>query len=544
MKPRVLWVLALLFSLLSAKFAYCQNPAVSLSSISLTFGSQTLGSVSGSQSITLSNNGNAPLIITNMVTTKPEFTISTATSTCSFGPAPVPVAAAGHCIINVTFAPAALGIRNGGLIITDNDGGPAGSTQVVALSGTGTAPPAPPPPAAPAAPSLISIAVTLKNPAGGASNAQQLVATGMYSDNTTQDLTGTVTWASLDESVMSVRPGGLATGNKPGQTTIRVVSGSVAGSISLTVNKQNNVEIPVIPQLSISVNPQVVQPSSGKLPPFVPIGVFVNDCEKSVTNLNGYSLQVTGSGLSLSPPIPGKCVLNSNLTIAPNAASGTFKIFLRDNNNNPVGYTDFAILDSTAAAIPGGLAPQVDVMYEVLSQNVCNDVFGKRVARNFYCVEVKIGNNSGHPLQVAGIGFSNHVDKLPDNPPIIQANTSYASTRAVLLREEVLSPRNVLYHSVQAAGLIMAGVQPFFIAPNASKHFAIAASIVSGPALAAISVVSPDRVIGQLNNLDDESFRDTLIIPNNTHIRTTVFVEKAALTEELQSVSDKYVEGR
>jgi hypothetical protein len=64
-----------------------------------------------------------------------DFSIS-ATTTCS---TLTPVAVKDHCVINVTFAPKAVGARNGYIIITDNDGGAADSMQVVALTGTGAA---------------------------------------------------------------------------------------------------------------------------------------------------------------------------------------------------------------------------------------------------------------------------------------------------------------------------------------------------------------------------------------------------------------------
>lgn len=397
-----------------------------------------------------------------------------------------------------------------------------------------------------AAPPPVTVMVS-PNPQGVVvSTTQQFTATVTGNANTG------VTWTvnqPLGENgnVGTISPTGLYTAPAaiPVPSTVTVTATSLADttkSSSAIVTVQAVGARPL--SMPISVDPLTLPPTGDKLPTSALVSVSAVGCdEKSTVDLatGGYTLGMTGVGFTFSTPSPSKCFLTSNLTIGPSAGPGTFSVILYDGKNS-VGQTKFGIMDPAASPIPSGLAPQVDVMYEVLSLKVCNDVFGKRVARNFYCIEVKIGNNTGHPLQVAGIGFSNHVDKLPGNPPIIQANTSYASTRAVLLREEVLSPRNEFYHSVQALGLIMAGVQPFFVAPTASKHFAIAASIVSGPALAAISVVSPDRVVGQLNNLDDESFRDTLIVPNNTHIRTMVFVEKRALAEELQSVSNKYIQ--
>jgi hypothetical protein len=374
----------------------------------------------------------------------------------------------------------------------------------------------------------------------------------------TQQFTATVTGSANSAATWSVNqiPGGNANVGMISPTGLYTAPAAVPTPNAVTVtatsvadsNQSASAKVTVQPAgarpqvASISVSPVVITPVGGKVPTSGVVSVSVDSCNGD-SNIDlatgGYTLGMTGVGNTFSTPSLSKCFMTSTLTIG--AGAGQFSVVLYDGKN-AIGETGLGILDATAGPIPAGLAPQVDVMYQVLSQSVCNDVFGKRVARNFYCIELKIGNNTGHPLQVAGIGFSRHIDLLPGNPPVIQANTSYASTRAVLLREEVLSPRNVFYHSVQAAGLIMSGLQPFFVATNVSKHFAIATSIVSGPALAAIGIVSPDRVVGQLNNLDDESFRDSQIIANNTHIRTMVFIEKRALTEELQKVSGEYIQ--
>ncbi len=51
--------------------------------------------------------------------------------------------------------------------------------------------------------------------------------------------------------------------------------------------------------------------------------------------------------------------------------------------------------------------------------------------------------------------------------------------------------------------------------------------------LQAFNIISPDPILSQLNNLDDQSFRDNIVIPNNAQIQTIVFVEKQALTTSL-----------
>ena len=286
--------------------------------------------------------------------------------------------------------------------------------------------------------------------------------------------------------------------------------------------------------IKISVSPSVVQAVNGKLPTSIPIAVSTESC----TNFIGYDLMIAAPGLSITSVAAGQCIITGTLTIDPNTPAGKYKIVLLDPKKVPSGGTDFSVLEANAGPIPSGVTPQVDVLWEVLAQKVCNDVFGKRVAEYFYCIELKIGNNSGHPLQLAGVGFAPHIERLGiDNPGILLANTSYASTRAVLLRETVLSPRNIFYHSVQATGLVMAGFIPFFHVANAAAHYATGTSIVSGPLLQAINIAGPDRVVNQLNNLDDESFRDNQIVPNNTQVRTMVFVEKRAVTDLLDGAN-------
>jgi hypothetical protein len=103
-------------------------PVAGVSPGSLTFSNQNLGTTSGSQPVTLSNTGTAALTISN-IGTSANFGQS---NNCAGS-----VAASGSCTINVTFTPTATGTLTGTLTITDNSNGVAGSTQRVALSGTG-----------------------------------------------------------------------------------------------------------------------------------------------------------------------------------------------------------------------------------------------------------------------------------------------------------------------------------------------------------------------------------------------------------------------
>jgi hypothetical protein len=108
-------------------------PNVSLSTTSVSFSNQPVETTSAASTVTVTNNGTAPLTFTGIAATG-DFAVAASGTTCSTS---APVAATSNCVINVTFTPTASGNRSGSLTLTDNA---SGSPQTVSLSGTGTAP--------------------------------------------------------------------------------------------------------------------------------------------------------------------------------------------------------------------------------------------------------------------------------------------------------------------------------------------------------------------------------------------------------------------
>jgi sugar lactone lactonase YvrE len=99
-----------------------------LSSTSLTFGDQTVGTVSAAQEVTLTNGTPTPLA---MPTIMPSGDFA-ATSTCG-----ATIAPGTACVISVTFTPTAAGTRSGAVTINDSL---IGSPQMIALTGYGLMP--------------------------------------------------------------------------------------------------------------------------------------------------------------------------------------------------------------------------------------------------------------------------------------------------------------------------------------------------------------------------------------------------------------------
>ncbi len=324
-------------------------------------------------------------------------------------------------------------------------------------------------------------------------------------------------WVSSDTSVAEVSDSGVVTGKKIGGTNIAV---STLGAGGVVVSS-NSFTVTVVPQdLKIDVSPSAIVPTNGKLPTSITIAVSPKNCDPSIDlSLSGYSLAVTGVGLTLSSPTFGKCVATASLALDASAAPGNDLVILRYSGTN-VAVAPFAILDAAAGPIPPGLAPEVDVLWEVMSQDNCSDVFGKRVAHSLYCIQLKIGNNTGHPVQIAGVGFKHQLNGKAglNSPEVTLANSSYASTRSVLLESQTWSTRNIIANSMQGAGLVMAGFAPLVTA-GTKTNLLTAQSIVSIAALQAFNLVFPDPIIAQLKSLDDQSFRDSMIVPITRRFR-------------------------
>ena len=98
---------------------------------------------------------------------------------------------------------------------------------------------------------LQSIAVTSAQSSFVLGQSLPLVATGTYSDGTTQALTTQVSWSSQTPSVGVVSSGGIATGVKAGTFYARASLNGVTGSEPLTVTNATLVSIAVTPNNTV-----------------------------------------------------------------------------------------------------------------------------------------------------------------------------------------------------------------------------------------------------------------------------------------------------
>ena len=298
-------------------------PTVSLSPLSLNFGSQSIGSSSRAQVITLTNTGSGVVTISS-------FAVSgdfSQTNNC--GPS-VPMGSS--CTISVMFTPTGSGTRSGTLTISDNA---SGSPQMVTLSGTGGA----------AAVSLAPANVTFPSqPVGTASGTQPVTLTNTGN--------ATLTIASITASGDFTQTNNCGTSVAVGSScTISVFftptgSGTRSGTLSISDNAPGSPQTVTLSGTGGAAGPAVSLSPASMTFPNQPVGTASGTQPVTLTNTGNAALaiaSITASGdftqtnncgtsvavgssctisVSLRPPAAGhEAVRSASRTMLPAARS-------------------------------------------------------------------------------------------------------------------------------------------------------------------------------------------------------------------------------
>lgn len=136
------------------------QPSISVDATALTFGSQTVGSTSAAQAVTLTNSGAATLTFASFTLTGAAAGDFTRGGTCAGT-----LAAGASCSVSFTFTPAAVGARSATLTIASDA---SNGSAVLSLAGSGAA-------AATPAVTLTPAALDFGNQAVGSSSAARNV---------------------------------------------------------------------------------------------------------------------------------------------------------------------------------------------------------------------------------------------------------------------------------------------------------------------------------------------------------------------------------
>jgi len=285
--------------------------------------------------------------------------------------------------------PATATVNSLGLVTTKTQG----STVISALSGSTTGSST----LSVTAAVLDSIQVSPQNAKVILPATQQFTATGVYSDNHTQDLTSTATWSSSDPNVATIDSStGLATAVGPGTATISAAFNAVTGSTLFTVAA-----------LSISVSP--------------------TNASLTVNSTQQFTATVTGvSDTSVTWSVNG--VVGGNNTVGTISTSGLYTA--PASVPNPAAVT----VTATSVAQPARSASATVTIASIAVSIVLT------TDDRLHKMEPQPGINF-----TANSGGSNvvYVDETQTHQPIEGFGASFTDSAAYLLNE-VVSPQSSL----------------------------------------------------------------------------------------------------
>jgi hypothetical protein len=289
-------------------------PAASLSTNSLAFGSVSIGSSSGAQSVSFTNTGSGDLTIGAITITGPNPRDFSQTNNC-----PSVVPAQISCSVQVTFTPAATGTRTASLTFTDNGGG---GSQATGLSGTGVG--------TPSSVALSPASLTFPSQVQGTQSAALPITL-------TNNGPGVLTISGI--SLTGTNPGDFAQNNNcPISPAKLAVNGSCTINVTFTPAAVGARSASVTITDNGSASPQAIALSGTGAIPVVGLSasslVFGNQTVKTtsaaqtVTVTNNGPGALTISGISLAGANPGDYAQNNNCPISPAtlAVNGTCTI--------------------------------------------------------------------------------------------------------------------------------------------------------------------------------------------------------------------------
>ena len=198
---------------------------------------------------------------------------------------------------------------------------------------------------------LTSITVTPANPSIilQTGTTQQFKATGIYSDNTTQNLTGSVLWSSSDTAVATILQGGNATILAFGTTTISATLGTLSGSTLLNVVSTASLK-------SIQVTPTTPTIVLGAAQQFIATGTNFDGTTQNLTaSVTWSSSSASVATISNTQGSNGKAISvaagETTITATLGSLTGSTILTISAPILNPLSYTTPVV-----AVLPASLA--------------------------------------------------------------------------------------------------------------------------------------------------------------------------------------------
>ena len=128
---------------------------------------------------------------------------------------------------------------------------------------------------------LVSIAVTPSSSVIAAGTTQQFTATGMFTDNSTQDLTTSVTWASDADGTATVSN---AAGTNGGASAVAVGTASITATLGAITSANAPLTVTNATLRSLAITPANPSVAAGITQQFVATGTFTDGSTQDLTS--------------------------------------------------------------------------------------------------------------------------------------------------------------------------------------------------------------------------------------------------------------------
>lgn len=122
---------------------------------------------------------------------------------------------------------------------------------------------------------LVGLDIAPGNPSVAAGTSQALTATAIYSDKSSQDVTGEVAWSTDDAAHVAIAADGTITGVAVGSATVHATAAGISGEALVTVTPATLV--------GVAVAPAALQIAKGHRHQLAAIGMFTDQSTADIT---------------------------------------------------------------------------------------------------------------------------------------------------------------------------------------------------------------------------------------------------------------------
>ena len=234
-----------------------------------------------------------------------------------------------------------------------------GTSTITATSGAISSPPAS---MTVTGATLVSIQVTPPDPGLVNGLTQQFTAVGTFTDNSTQDLTGSVVWASSDGSVASISN---ATGSNGLATALSVGSADLSASLGGVTSPAVTLTVSPATLVSIQVTPPSPSIANGLTQQFTAIGIYTDNSTQDLTT--------SATWASSSPAVASVSNATGSNGLATGAATGSTDIT-----------ASFAGVSSSAVSLAVTAATLVSIQVTPPSPSIANGLAQQFKAMGIY----------------------------------------------------------------------------------------------------------------------------------------------------------------